>query len=80
MLSLSTGCANTAVAVHELGHVVGFWHEQTRPDRDSYITVLWENIREDSHKNFYKRRKEEIDTRGRLYDYNSTMHYSPVSN
>lgn len=29
---------------HEMGHVVGLYHEHIRPDRDSKIQVLWQNI------------------------------------
>lgn len=28
-----------------LGHVIGYLHEHTRPDRDRYVTVKWENIK-----------------------------------
>ena len=33
------------IVVHELLHVLGFMHEHNRPDRDSFITMVWTNLR-----------------------------------
>lgn len=44
-LSLSKqGCVTVGTAIHELLHVLGFLHEQSRPDRDNYIVVHKDNI------------------------------------
>jgi hypothetical protein len=60
------------VIVHEMGHTLGFWHEHTRPDRDSYVTIHWGNIRAGMESNF-----STLATGVKLgpYDIDSIMHY-----
>eukprot|EP00116_Pleurobrachia_bachei_P008769 sb/3469031/ len=76
-LSLGKGCGTPGFALHELAHVIGFFHEQSRPDRDDYVDVLWENIRDDKKEQFAKYSEDEIDPRGIPYDYLSITHYGP---
>lgn len=43
-LSLTWGCFFQSTIVHELLHTIGFWHEQSRPDRDNYVDINWSNV------------------------------------
>ena len=35
--------------VHELLHGLGFIHTHSRPDRDQYVTIAYQNIRPGKH-------------------------------
>ena len=37
-------CMVSGIIQHELTHVLGFYHEQSRPDRDTYVSIQWSNI------------------------------------
>lgn len=41
---LGDNCQTRANFQHEFLHALGFPHEQSRPDRDFYITINWDNI------------------------------------
>ncbi|KAK0044104.1 zinc metalloproteinase nas-13 [Biomphalaria pfeifferi] len=74
-LSLAPGCVLKPIVVHELGHAVGFFHEQSRPDRDDYITIVTENVESNKLSNFEKIPLSSLDTFRVPYDYTSVMHY-----
>lgn len=45
-INLAPACfwSGIGVTAHEILHSLGMWHEQSRCDRDNFITVNWENI------------------------------------
>jgi hypothetical protein len=63
--------------LHEMGHVIGLWHEQSRSDRDTYITVNYQNIIKGSRFNF-DIIQDDVQNMT-LYDYASLMQYPAFS-
>ncbi|KAL8571247.1 hypothetical protein ACOMHN_067711, partial [Nucella lapillus] len=74
-VSLGTGCEGKGTIMHELNHALGFWHEQNRYDRDTYVTVHPDNIAWMYHNNFAKHYTSDMTTFDTPYDFGSVMHY-----
>lgn len=70
VVRLADACS-TGSTIHEIGHTVGLWHEQSRSDRDAFVTVHTENIESDKVYNFDKLSFASVGT----YDFGSVMHY-----
>ncbi len=47
----SANCTTTTI-LHEMGHALGLYHEQSRADRDTYVNYMEQNIDKPQHGNF----------------------------
>ncbi|XP_011405678.2 PREDICTED: scavenger receptor cysteine-rich type 1 protein M130-like, partial [Amphimedon queenslandica] len=68
--SCGGGSSRARTPAHEAMHTMGRYHEQTRPDRDTYVTINANSCDDQMKKN------NKADTLNIGYDYSSVMHYS----
>ena len=67
-------------AMHELGHAIGMWHEHSRRDRNEYVRINYENIKENKQINFGLLSVLEFEQVPNVsYDFESIMHYGPYA-
>ncbi|KAJ4929486.1 hypothetical protein JOQ06_005093 [Pogonophryne albipinna] len=78
-VSIGARCDTKAIVQHELLHALGFYHEQSRSDRDDYVKIWWDEIEEGMQHNFNKYEDDFITDLNTPYDYESIMHYRPLS-
>jgi astacin len=67
-------CRQVGTIAHEIGHSVGFWHEQSRNDRDNFIQINSDAIADGKGSNFSKFLALGVERGG--YDLGSIMHYA----
>ncbi|CAB1324024.1 unnamed protein product, partial [Coregonus sp. 'balchen'] len=78
-LSIGRNCDRLATVEHEFLHALGFWHEQSRADRDDYVNIMWDRIEEGKYHNFLIHGESVSSALNVPYDYGSVMHYSKTA-
>jgi hypothetical protein len=71
-ITIHPSAVATFLIAHEMGHALGLWHEQSRNDRDSYVTIEYGNIQSGYSSQFDKASPQALFG---PYDYDSVMHY-----
>jgi len=69
----------TGHIIHELMHVLGFFHEQNRKDRDEFIQIHWWNINSKNYSQFKKLPMKFLPIEHYPFDFDSIMLYGPSS-
>ncbi|CAD6188674.1 unnamed protein product [Caenorhabditis auriculariae] len=75
LVSIGYGCDGLGIVSHETLHALGLWHEQSRVDRDDFISIVADKITRGTQGNFAKRSLDNTDNLNQPYDMGSVMHY-----
>ncbi|KAL4217780.1 Bone morphogenetic protein 1 [Mactra antiquata] len=67
-------CCSGSTCIHEIGHAIGFMHEQQSPLRDDYLRTEWDGI-DRGYWDQYERTSSKSSITYGYYDPTSVMHY-----
>ncbi|XP_062715626.1 zinc metalloproteinase nas-14 [Aedes albopictus] len=71
------GCIQKGAVLHQLMHLLGFIHPDSRPDRDLYVKIQLNNVVSNEIPNFDK--VDGFNDFGMTYDYESILHRSGLA-
>lgn len=74
-ISIGSFCDELSTVEHEILHALGFFHEQSRYDRNNFVTIQFDNVLEGRENNFEIIPKNQSTDNGVPYDFWSVMHY-----
>ena len=70
-VNLEANCVRLGTFEHEILHALGMIHEHSRPDRDAYIRVSYDNVKPEDLQNFQKYPYYEVDNEGEGFNFAS---------
>lgn len=76
---LDKGCFKLGTIMHEILHSLGFHHQQCASNRDDYVLIVEENIKDNKLNNFVKYDDKTVTDFDIEYDYGSILHYSSTA-
>lgn len=79
ILNLGKGCMGKGTIMHEILHSLGFYHQQSSSNRDSFVVINEGNIKDNQKGNFDRFDSDVVTDFELPYDYNSIMHYGPYA-
>ena len=63
------------VQVKQFGYNISSILETRKQDRDDFINIIKDNVRDDEFNQNYRKHDGIYNARGTIYDYRSIMHY-----